>query len=1205
MGQKPRPSNLHDSSRPAEPSTTESYTTESIAKTVTKSLEEDSSEDDSKEILDYDEDVKKDKFIVPTPISDIADSFTKNEIEYIIVQDHVQHLEAGIRCKLTYNGSLAFVKNETIANFLAEALSETNLELDSLWVGGENISNVWYWKWESSLDPIDIRFFNSCIVENPYIDQKKLRLIFLVNEDEYANDTSTHKGWIKIGLKFFKIYYSQVSWEGAVALCPKKKANATLAIVTTNKEAQILGRYMLIGRPSLENAWIAAKYAEQIKSYYYINTDIILSNKTEYNFPPWKNNEIERLSGCILLDRHISNSTVFLEARCDRLRSYICSIDDSDSSSDGLTYTDVIIGEVAYRLIHNKKPWEQAFLFCEDHYKNYHGKLAVIHTYEENFHLLYVMGENHTDVQHLWIGGKYINGVWKWVSTDKDITLEYLNMIENTTYIHDVEERNLCLNMDRENHMIGFHYGTDCMWPQAFVCTFEYHFWNGPKKMNDTYNPQRNLNNLYMFFNKDNVIAYSPITNFTNTLITSSSEVLGVNASNLKGFNNETTLNEYLRNYTGSNIIGVVFLHLTDFESPPSNLYYVIRPYKYAYTTKELYSKDKEVVPDTEPDYQTDVKEFDEDDLVTVHLPLDNPEEVEIAMEDDSDEECHYLRFVLHYKKKQKQVSLSRVTKQWIVSNLFTCSYGCGEGVTVGDVLIMFIIDTILYLLTTLIVEKLIPGPYGIAMNISFSFKSFSKLFYHNKRERIRVGTNKITFYKVDVAPNLTVGIRIKNLSKKYGRTVAISDVTMDIYKGEIITLLGHSGAGKTTLMCIVAGMLSASTGGVYIQDRNLRRVMNRVKVTIGYCHQKNLKFLSLSVREHLVFFGILKGLSVNVAYTSANVLLARLNLYEHRHQKAYKLSDELQRKLSFAIALSGNPKILILDEPTFGLDSESRREVWEILKSMRSTSIIFISTRNMEEAQIFGDRIAVICNGRLICYGPPAFLKKEFGANYRLQIVFDEAWNELASVSKVTFRTTINSRDEEITNIIHKIIPTASFQSKVNNTLNFSLPYELKSDYSKLLDELDLNMTKLSIKDIKLKVNTIEDVFMRVDEMMLKYDDTDGGLFQEASAILKEGHKDIEFYKRHLVVAAEFNMTDNESLVVNAMYSTVATHGAPISLSLIVNTILKLTRGENCSISAAINFSPSLFRHKTASATRIPIYWTTILPFGIVRLWF
>ncbi|KAK4883870.1 hypothetical protein RN001_000141 [Aquatica leii] len=462
--------------------------TEAAVEEVTNNLEDDGTteEYDYATLPDTEvgEDIPvggKDKFLVPTPISQTADKFEYNGQEYIIVQAQVPHFEAGVQCKHIYGGTLAFVKNSTIANFLAEALSETNLDLDSLWVGGENVSNVWYWKHGSNLEPIDTKLFNTLLTKNPFMEPMQWILAeshrsFICERKEVPSDEpkeeSSHKGWIKIGSKLFKIFVRQISWESAVAACPTHNQDATLAVISKNDEAQMLGRYMLIGRPSLENAWIAATYSENFNSYFYINTNLVLPNSTgNEQYPPWKNDKIEKQSGCVLLDRHIANTTKFVEARCDRLRSYICSIEKSEEG-DGSTHTDVFIDDLGYRLVHDKKPWNESYEFCEKHYRKYNGKLAVIDKADENYRLLYVMGENRTDIQHLWLGARYDRGVWKWASNDKTVQLSNLFMIVNATYTDVVEKENLCLNMDRENHMVYFHYGTDCSWPQAFVCTF-------------------------------------------------------------------------------------------------------------------------------------------------------------------------------------------------------------------------------------------------------------------------------------------------------------------------------------------------------------------------------------------------------------------------------------------------------------------------------------------------------------------------------------------------------------------------------------------------------------------------------------------------------------------------------------------------------------------------------------------------------------
>ncbi|KAF5283868.1 hypothetical protein FQA39_LY04688 [Lamprigera yunnana] len=444
---------------------------------------------------------ESEEFLVPKSVSTVADSFTFGRTEYIIVQSPLQFSQAQTTCVQSYNGILATIKDNETAMFLAEAFSETNLDLNSAWIGARRKTNGTKWIWTSDHDTVDADLYNNLICENPHKKPSQsdsnclafgisthlnpqLRALhcsslrsFICQKEQalrvkgLSSDNATHPGWIQIGRKKFKIFYNRITWSSASTQCPKHNINSTLAVVTSYEESQILGRYLLVGRPSLENAWIGAKYTDDFNSYYYSDRYIGLANVSDKNnFPPWRERHVKKIGGCVLLDRHLSNITLFIEARCNRLRPYICSMDTAMERA--ITFEDSVSGDTAYRVIYNEMTWDGARTHCKNSYGDYGGILAEITDVLENYHILYLMGENRTDLRHIWLGGKYDGKHWKWSSSGATIDPLVLNFVENSTYSDDVEFGNICLNMDRENHMSYLHYGTDCSWSQPFICTF-------------------------------------------------------------------------------------------------------------------------------------------------------------------------------------------------------------------------------------------------------------------------------------------------------------------------------------------------------------------------------------------------------------------------------------------------------------------------------------------------------------------------------------------------------------------------------------------------------------------------------------------------------------------------------------------------------------------------------------------------------------
>lgn len=286
---------------------------------------------------------------------------------------------------------------------------------------------------------------------------------------------STHSGWIKLGDRLYKVFHGEVTFEQAESNCLLHDIDSSLAVIPNFGASQALGRYLLIGRPSLENAWIGARYGEFKGDYGYVfeKEKTLLSNATDdQKYPPWRNDKIQKPGGCLLLDRHLTTTTLFVETRCERLRSYICykMISNVVNSSS----SDVIFGEDGYRIHYNRLSWNAAADFCDEKYKKYEGSLVQIAEKKNVFHLLYVMGENKTAVQHIWIGGKFEQkeNHWIWYKSLSAIPMDdsILSWVQNATYEQSVESANLCLNMDRENHITALHYGTNCIYPQSYVC---------------------------------------------------------------------------------------------------------------------------------------------------------------------------------------------------------------------------------------------------------------------------------------------------------------------------------------------------------------------------------------------------------------------------------------------------------------------------------------------------------------------------------------------------------------------------------------------------------------------------------------------------------------------------------------------------------------------------------------------------------------
>ncbi len=209
--------------------------------------------------------------------------------------------------------------------------------------------------------------------------------------------------------------------------------------------------------------------------------------------------------------------------------------------------------------------------------------------------------------------------------------------------------------------------------------------------------------------------------------------------------------------------------------------------------------------------------------------------------------------------------------------------------------------------------------------------------------------------------------IKTVNLSKSYRDIKAVDSLNLSVREGELFSLLGINGAGKSTTIKMLTSICAPSTGEVYIFGKNMRDELSRVKEIIAVSPQETAIAPALSVRENLELICGVSGFSREKSCEKIRELVERFSLGEILGRRAGKLSGGWQRRLSIAMALISEPKILFLDEPTLGLDVIARRELWETIRELRGKITVILTTHYMEEAEALSDRIGIMKNGRLI----------------------------------------------------------------------------------------------------------------------------------------------------------------------------------------------------------------------------------------------
>ena len=233
------------------------------------------------------------------------------------------------------------------------------------------------------------------------------------------------------------------------------------------------------------------------------------------------------------------------------------------------------------------------------------------------------------------------------------------------------------------------------------------------------------------------------------------------------------------------------------------------------------------------------------------------------------------------------------------------------------------------------------------------------------------------------------IAIKTKDLSKSFGQRVAVSDLSVEIRKGEIFSLLGTNGAGKTTTIKMLSCLLRPTSGSASLLGLNVEKNPEKVKSIIGVSPQETAIAVHLNTRENLMLMGGIFKMSRRAAKSRA-IDLMRLMELEDRKDQVRKLSGGMQRRLSIAMALMSDPQILFLDEPTLGLDPHARRSVWNYIEKLKGEKTILLTTHYLEEADSLADHIAIMEDSKIIETGTSKELKQRYQSSKILHIRFE-----------------------------------------------------------------------------------------------------------------------------------------------------------------------------------------------------------------------
>jgi ABC-2 type transport system ATP-binding protein len=234
---------------------------------------------------------------------------------------------------------------------------------------------------------------------------------------------------------------------------------------------------------------------------------------------------------------------------------------------------------------------------------------------------------------------------------------------------------------------------------------------------------------------------------------------------------------------------------------------------------------------------------------------------------------------------------------------------------------------------------------------------------------------------KPSAAPTNGFAIDARDLTRRFGSFVAVDHITFDVEAGEVFGFLGANGAGKTTAIKMLVGLLAPSEGVAHVAGFDIRTQRDQIRRSIGYMSQRFSLYADLTVRENIRLYGGIYGLTPAAIAERTTLLLDTLGLGTNADDLVGKLPLGWKQKLAFSVALLHEPKIVFLDEPTGGVDPITRRQFWELIyaAAARGTTV-FVTTHYMDEAE-YCHRISIMVDGKIAALGTPAELKEKFGA--------------------------------------------------------------------------------------------------------------------------------------------------------------------------------------------------------------------------------
>jgi len=317
--------------------------------------------------------------------------------------------------------------------------------------------------------------------------------------------------------------------------------------------------------------------------------------------------------------------------------------------------------------------------------------------------------------------------------------------------------------------------------------------------------------------------------------------------------------------------------------------------------------------------------------------------------------------------------------------------------------------------------------------------------------------------------------VRLHKLSKSYKGQTALKEVSMTMEAGSIVAVLGHNGAGKTTMVNTLCGFHNPTHGHAFFQGRSIREEMRMIQRDIGYCPQQDLLWEHLTAAEHMQVYLQLKGAPTQGLEQRALDLLGECDLAREAHIQAGRFSGGMKRRLSVAVAATGNPSVIFLDEPTTGMDPLHRRQVWRLIQRLKQGRIMVLTTHLMEEADALADSIAILSAGKLRAWGGGLYLKNKYGGGYH-----------------VTLQSADGVEDTAVEDFVKEHLPGSKVVSSSAGNIGVSISSDRRFMVPRFFRKIEESQGL--VKGWGLSNTTLEEVFLK----LCKSEEVNAGGVQE-----------------------------------------------------------------------------------------------------------